>query len=102
MVDGGAPDPGNVLMLEVASARAPTDPLSALLTTGLDLLHQLGLAPTARGPEARADAGGAPSAVERVHDPGTGQSYLKIRMPEPEVVGRVADALHALLESLRR
>jgi hypothetical protein len=38
---------------------------------------------------------------ERIRDERSGQSYLKIRMPEPDVVDRVAQALQALLESLR-
>lgn len=32
----------------------------------------------------------------------TGQAYLKTRMPEPEVVDRVAQAVQALLESLKQ
>jgi hypothetical protein len=42
-----------------------------------------------------------PPLFERVREERTGQSYLKIRMPEPDVVDRLAGALQALLESLR-
>lgn len=38
---------------------------------------------------------------ERVRDERTGQSYLKIRMSEPDVVDRLAGALQALLENVR-
>jgi hypothetical protein len=71
--------------------------MTGLLRTGLDLLTQLG---SAEGPGR--GAGAAPSrVVERIRDEGSGQSYLKIRMPPPEVIDRVAGALQALLESLK-
>ncbi len=78
---------------------SPADPLSSLLRTGVDLLtHFASAAGTGQTP-----AGATPSRLfERIHDERSGQSYLKIRMPEPEVVDRVAQALQALLESLRR
>src|SRR6266542_862423 len=78
---------------------SPADPLSSLLRTGVDLLtHFASAAGTGQTP-----AGATPSRLfERILDERSGQSYLKIRMPEPEVVDRVAQALQALLESLRR
>jgi hypothetical protein len=80
-----------------AAPRPAVDPLSSLLRTGLDLLTQLAAAGTGQ-----AAAGATLSRlVERIRDERSGQSYLKIRMPEPEVVDRVAQALQALLESLR-
>jgi SNF2 family DNA or RNA helicase len=82
----------------MAAARtASADPMTGLLRTGLDLLTQWG---SAEGPGR--GAGAAPSrVVERIRDEGSGQSYLKIRMPPPEVIDRVAGALQALLESLK-
>jgi len=80
------------------SARPAADPLSHLLRTGLDLLTQFA---TAAG-TGQAVAGATPPRLfERIRDERSGQSYLKIRMPEPEVVDRVAQALQAFLESLR-
>ena len=82
----------------VASAphRPGADPLGNLLRTGLELLNRL--ASAAGTGEA---AAGAPPArlFERIRDERSGQSYLKIRMPEPEVMDRAAKALQALLAS---
>jgi SNF2 family DNA or RNA helicase len=58
------------------------NPLADLLRTGLQLFEQFRAA--------------------TVSDERTGERYLKIKMPEPEVVGRVTQSLQALLESLRR
>lgn len=78
-------------------ARPSADPLTTLLKTGLDLLTQLG---SVGGPGGAAGAAPAPL-VERIRDEGSGQNYLKIRMPPPEVMDRVAGALQGLLDSLR-
>ena len=59
----------------------------------MELLTQFG--------SAGAGTGQPPPLVERIRDEHSGQSYLKIRMPPPEVMDRVAGALQALLESLR-
>jgi hypothetical protein len=54
---------------------------------------------------ATADASGhpgpAPLPFQHERDEQTGRTYLKIRVPEPAVVNRVADALQALLASFR-
>jgi superfamily II DNA or RNA helicase len=78
------------------AVRSP-DPWSGLLRTGLDLLSQLA------GAHGTSPGGGraASPVFERVRDDRSGQSYLKIRIPEPEVVDRVVDALQALLANLR-
>jgi hypothetical protein len=82
-----------------ASRRPAADSLSNLLRTGLELLGQF----ASEAGAGQAAAGATPSRLfERIRDERSGQSYLKIRMPEPEVVDRVAHALQALLESLRR
>jgi superfamily II DNA or RNA helicase len=82
-----------------ATRHPTTDPLGDLLRTGLDLLSQFA-AVAGTGPAAN---GAMPSRLfERIRDERSGRSYVKIRMPEPEVVDRVAQALQALLESLRR
>jgi hypothetical protein len=84
-----------------AAAGPPStaDPWAAMLRSGLELIDQLA-APA--GHAARVAEGAAsPPLFERVREERTGQSYLRIRMPEPEVVDRLAGALQALLESLR-
>jgi SNF2 family DNA or RNA helicase len=84
----------------VAGGTAMADPWAGLLQTGLELLGQLSAAPA--GP-ARTGNGGTTSPVfERLRDEKTGQSYLKVRMPERDVVDRVTGALQLLLESLQR
>jgi superfamily II DNA or RNA helicase len=89
---------------EVAAAagtpRAAPDALTALFQTGLQLLERV-LTPTGRA-AAASDGPAPPRAFERMRDARTGEAYLKIRMPEPEVVDRVAQSLQALLESLAR
>jgi hypothetical protein len=69
------------------------DPWTGLLQAGLELLGRLA------APEG--SSGRAPLPFERERDERTGQTFLKIRIPEPAVVDRVADALQALLASLR-
>jgi len=81
-----------------ASAHPAADPLSHLLRAGLDLLTQFA---TAAGTDQALAGAAAPRLFERIRDESSGQSYLKIRMPEPEVVDRVAQALRAFLESRR-
>jgi hypothetical protein len=84
----------------VASAmrRPTTDPLGDLLRTGLDVLTKFA---AAAGTGQAANGVTSSRLFERIRDERSGQSYVKIRMPEPEVVDRVAQALQALLESLR-
>ena len=85
------------LAVASASLRPAADPLSNLLRTGLQLLNQF----ASVAGTGQAAAGAMPSRLfERIRDERSGQSYLKIRMPQPEVVDRVAQALQALLESL--
>jgi hypothetical protein len=80
------------------------DPLASLLEAGLEIARQFasaaGSAPDKA--DAKPAAGPPPRFLERIRDEQTGQSYLKVRMPEPEVVDRVAQAVQALLESLKR
>jgi hypothetical protein len=90
--DGEAPQP--------ATGPEPArDPWTGLLQNGLELLGRLAAA--AGSPEGAGDGAASPPLFERVRDERTGQGYLKIRMPEPEVVDRLAGALQALLESVR-
>jgi hypothetical protein len=77
---------------------APVDPLSGLLQTGLTLLEQL--AATLGSRPAEPDGGRRPLFATG-RDERTGERYLTLRMPPPEVVGRVAEAIHRLLENLQ-
>ena len=90
--DGEAPQPA-------ADPQPARDPWTGLLQNGLELLGRLAAA--AGGPEDAGDGAASPRLFERVRDERTGQGYLRIRMPEPEVVDRLASALQALLQSVR-
>jgi hypothetical protein len=70
------------------------DTWTAIVQTGLTLLDQLaGVARTSHG---------APDGLRLVHrDQETGQDYLKIPMPSPEVLDRVLDAFSQLLGRIR-
>jgi superfamily II DNA or RNA helicase len=96
-IDDAPVDGDGEAITVAASARPIADPLAGLLRTGLDLLTQL----TATAATDQTAALAPPRVFERMRDERTGQSYLKIRMPQPEVMDRVAGALQALLESLR-
>ncbi len=77
-----------------AAVTAPaSDPWSSLLQGGMALLQQLA-APR------QASAGGAPSLIQR--DEKTGETYLKLPVPPPEVLEQAVQAFGALLQSLRR
>jgi len=91
-----APD-GDEAAPAAAGTRQIADPLGGLLRTGLELLTHVA---SAAGRSGAAEAAPSP-AFERIRDERSGQSYLKIRMPEPEVVDRLIGALQALLGSLR-
>ncbi len=76
----------------------PADPWSGLLQTGVALLQQL--APTARKPTAASGAKPGLSFVAR--DEKTGETFLKLPVPSPEVLEQAVQAFGALLESLRK
>jgi hypothetical protein len=82
------------------AAAAPTpaaDPWAGLLQSGMALLQQL--AGAAR-PGANGAGGPGLSLVRR--DEQTGETYLRLPMPRPEVLDQALQAFGALLESLRR
>ena len=76
-------------------AVAAPDGWTAIVQTGLTLLDQLaGVARTSPG---------ARDGLRIVHrDPETGQDYLKIPMPSPEVLDRALEAIGELLRQFRR
>jgi hypothetical protein len=92
----GAGGPGTAIAAPGATAG---DPWAGLLAGGMALLQDLISA--ARGGGANpAQAPGGVSIVRR--DEQTGESYLRLPMPRPEVVERFLDTVGALLERFRR
>jgi len=68
----------------------------ALVQTGVALLEQLAAASQAPG-ESRADG------LRFVHrDPQTGEDYLRIPMPSPQVVDQVLRTIGTLVDRFRR
>jgi superfamily II DNA or RNA helicase len=101
-----APEPtGAASAVDDERPPAPTsipgaaDPWAGLLQAGLTLLGQL--AGRGGSPAGAGDGAEARPLLERERDERTGQTYLRLRMPEPEVLDRVAGALQTLLERLR-
>jgi hypothetical protein len=78
----------------VASA---TDPWAPLLQVGLQLLQTL-----ARQEPAAPGSPGQSGAERLVHTDEAGQRYLKLPLPEPQAVQRLAEALTDLLGTQRR
>lgn len=84
-------------------ATPATDPWSGLLQAGMALLQQVASAGpdgSSRPRPAGASAGGVQSLLRR--DERTGETYLKLPVPEPEVLDQVVKAVGALLEGLRK
>jgi hypothetical protein len=83
---------------------APDDgPLASLLRTGFQLVEQFLTAAQAQEDGRTSEGKGAGARpFETVRDERTGERYLKIRMPAPDVVDRVAQSLRTLLASLHR
>jgi len=72
-----------------------SDPWSGILQVGMALLQQVSGASGGRGGQSAAR-----SLVQR--DERTGESYLKLPVPQPEVLEQALRAVGALLESLRK
>jgi superfamily II DNA or RNA helicase len=77
-----------------------TDPWSGLLQAGMALLQQLAGAAGGGAGKGGAAQPGAGAAV--VRDERTGESYLKVPLPQPEVLENALKAVGALLEGLRK
>jgi superfamily II DNA or RNA helicase len=75
-----------------ASATPATDPWSGLLQAGMALLHQF----------AGSTRKGGQPALEVQRDERTGESYVKLPVPAPEVLDQALRAVGALLENMRR
>jgi superfamily II DNA or RNA helicase len=87
------------------AAGAVTDPWSGLLQAGMALLQQLAGGSRGNAAPAGAPAGGVAAASVQslvTRDERTGETYVKLPVPPPEVLDRALDAFGALLQSLRR
>jgi superfamily II DNA or RNA helicase len=80
----------------VNAAAAPPDPWTGLLQAGMGLLQQFAGA-------ARPIPGGATGLVSSLvtRDERTGETFLKVPMPKPEVLDQALKAFETLLQSLR-
>ena len=74
---------------------ATADPWTGLLQAGMALLQQFA-GGSGNGPA----AGTASSLVRR--DERTGEAYLKVPMPKPEVLDQALQAVQTLLQSMRK
>ena len=81
-----------------ASSNGHGNPLADLLKQGLDLFQQL-VATTQSQPNGKASG---PSKVHVAQDERTGEPYLRVSMPEPEVLNNAWRAIGKLLESLQK
>jgi superfamily II DNA or RNA helicase len=98
---GRAKGAGRPEAAPTAAAPVASDPWSGLLQVGMALLQQLAGA-TGNG---SAGGGGPRSSAASplvVRDERTGESYLKVPLPQPEVLENALKAVGALLEGLRR
>jgi superfamily II DNA or RNA helicase len=77
-----------------------SDPWAGLIQSGLAILQQL--AGAAQGANSRTDgaAGGAGSLVQR--DEKTGETYLKVPVPPPEVIDQAVEAFGKLMRAFTR
>ncbi len=80
---------------EAQAAATPADPWAPLVDAGLGLLQML----TQRGADGPSGLGGLGASIER--DPQSGRGMLKVPLPQPQTVQRLAEALGGLLAELR-
>ena len=83
-----------------APAVVGADPWAGLFQTGLSLLQELASAARPAGGEQQAPARSGLSVVRR--DRETGEPYLHLPMPSPDLLDRVLSAAGELLRGLRR
>jgi superfamily II DNA or RNA helicase len=99
-----APAPADVEPDEEAPAPAPAvaaaDPWSALLQTGMALLQQFVSARA--GSQSNAATGPVTPKSLVTRDEKTGETYLKVPLPAPEVLDQALQAVGALLQNLRK
>jgi superfamily II DNA or RNA helicase len=88
----------------VTGAMPATDPWSGLLQAGMALLQQITSAPRNGSSGKGATSAGPGNLVQSLvkRDDQTGETYLKLPVPAPEVLDQALRAVGALLESLRK
>jgi superfamily II DNA or RNA helicase len=95
-----APTPPAEKPRQPSAPPTAADPLSSLLQAGVALLEQLA---TASRPSAEGQAGPARPGLSLVaRDERTGETYLKLPVPSPEVLDRALAAFQGLLQSFSR
>jgi hypothetical protein len=82
------------------AAAAPANPWAGLLQVGMALLQQVSTAAQPGAPDSSRPASLGGSLVTR--DERTGETFLKVPVPKPEVLDQALRAVGALLESLRK
>jgi hypothetical protein len=87
-----------------APAAASADPWAGLLQTGVALLEQLAVASHRSGSAAQASGGtrDKPGLAFLARDEKTGEPYVKLPVPSPEVLDRALQAFGALLAQFRK
>jgi hypothetical protein len=86
------------------AAATVADPWSGLLQVGMALLQQLATALPAggtAGPVRKPAAAATPAGGLVQRDERTGETYLKVPLPKPEVLDQAMRAIGALLDSFR-
>jgi superfamily II DNA or RNA helicase len=87
---------GQAAPAPAGAAAPPADPWAALLQSGVALLGQLATA-------GRGKAADRPDGLTFVRrDPDTGEDYVRIPLPSPDVLNQALDAIKTLLEQFRK
>jgi len=85
---------------EAAAVQSAADPLTGLFQAGMALLQQLATAGGRRNGDSAGNGPAPRSLVQR--DEQTGETYLKLPVPPPEVLNQALQAFGALLQSLQK
>jgi superfamily II DNA/RNA helicase len=96
----GEPSAAETIAKPVAAAAA--DPWSGLLQTGVALLQQLATASQPAATVGKAAGSDKPALSFIARDERTGETYLRLPVPKPEVLEQALKAFGALLENFRR
>jgi hypothetical protein len=103
--DDGEPDNADAGAKPVAAAAtAPpaADPWTGLLQTGVAFLQQLTSASQPTPPAGQAGEPASAGLAFVARDERTGESYLKLPVPKPEILEQALKAFSALLENFRK
>lgn len=86
---------------DASQTQTPADPLTGLLQNGMALLQQLSAASRTQpdGPRAKPTQ---KLLFDTGHDEKTGETYLKVPMPDPELLQQAVNAFSSLLQGLHR